>query len=210
MRGLIEGLETPLPVLATLPAIYQDDPFTNRFSVAFDDALASVILTLDNLDAYVDPALAPHDFLEWLAGWVGFPIGEIWPEDRARDLVAHAVELYRWRGTVKGLRDLLTVYTGLEPEIVDTGGVRWATTSGGAASGWSAPPPAGRPAAQKSKSKGKPTKASADTGGGRPPAPHLTVRVRVPKGSETEVRQLEALIHAAKPAHVPHTLEVRG
>ena len=206
MRGLIEGLETPFPLLATLPAIYQEDPFTARLSVAFDDVLASVILTLDNLDAYVDPALAPRDFVEWLAGWVGFPIGETWPEDRSRELVARAVDLYRWRGTVKGLRDLLTVYMGIEPEIIETGGVSWSTASGG-----DQPSPAhtagGKKAKGRQRSATKVKPSSNDAGGGAAAA-HLTVRVRAPKGTAVDVRQLEALVRAAKPAHVPHTLDV--
>lgn len=205
MRGLIEGLEMPFPVLGALPAIYLDDPFTARFSLAFDDSLASVILTLDNLGSYVDPALAPRDFVEWLAGWVGFPIGETWPEDRSRELVANAVELYRWRGTVKGLRDLLAVYTGIEPEVIDTGGVTWTRTPGDVAAA-----SARRTPTKKSRGKTKaPSGASAISGDETAPAPNLVVRVRVPKGSTVDVRQLEALINAAKPAHVPHTLEVR-
>ena len=208
MRGLIEGLETPFPLLASLPGIYQDDPFTARFSASFDDVLASVILTLDNLDAYADPALAPPDFVEWLAGWVGFPIGESWPEDRSRELVAQAVELYRWRGTVKGLRDLLTVYTGIDPEIVDTGGATWSTTSGGSADP-SVPPSDRRPGGKKPKGRAA-SRAKAPSEPDRPPSPHLVVRVRVPKGGGVDVRQLEALIRAAKPAHVPHTLEVQA
>lgn len=210
MRGLIEGLESPAPLVANLPAIYQEDPLTGRFTLAFDDALATVILTLDNLDAYADPALAPRDFVDWLAGWVGFPIGEAWPEERSRQLIAEAVELYRWRGTIRGLRALLAVYTGLEPEVTDTGAVTWTTTPGG--DGSEARPPAAKPAgARRATGKARAKARSATTGAEAAAgevAPHLLVRVRAPKAGGVDVRQLEALILAAKPAHVPHTLEL--
>ena len=84
MRGLIDGLDNPHPMLATLPALYHEDDFATRLTTVFDDVLAPVVSTLDNLDAYADPRLAPRDFVEWLAAWVGFPIGETWPDDRAR------------------------------------------------------------------------------------------------------------------------------
>ena len=204
MRGLIEGLQSPCPIVTGLPAIYQEDPFTGRLTAAFDDVLASVILTLDNLDAYVDPALAPRDFVEWLAGWVGFPIGETWPEDRSRELVARAVELYRWRGTVKGLRDLLAVYTGIEPEVVDTGSVTWRIPSPGQRKSSSR-----RSGGHKEAKDDRPAKGGGKAEDGGPATPHLLVRVRVADPGAVDVRQLEALILAAKPAHVPHTLEVR-
>lgn len=195
MRGLIEGLENPHPMLGALPAVYHEDSFTRRLTHVFDDALAPIIGVLDNLDAYVDPAIAPRDFVEWLAGWVGFPVGETWPEDRSRQLVAHAVALYRWSGTVHGLKELLRIYAGVEPEVTDSGGVTWSTTPGGAG--------AEKPGANsKKKGKGKAAETTSE--------PHLRVRVRAKGRGGVDARQLEALINAVKPAHVPHTLEVLG
>ena len=114
MRGLIDGLGNPHPLLGALPAVYHEDDFTWRFIAAFDDALAPIISTLDNLEAYVDASIAPRDFVDWLAAWVGFPVGETWPEDRSRELVRTATEMYRWSGTVHGLKLLLRTYAGIE------------------------------------------------------------------------------------------------
>ena len=128
MRGMIDGLESPHPLGPTLPAVFQDDDFAQRFTAAFDDALAPVFATLDNVDSYVDPKVAPDDFVEWLSGWVGLALDATWPADRRRELVARAVELYQWRGTARGLAAHVAVYTGSEPQVVDNGGVSWSTT----------------------------------------------------------------------------------
>jgi hypothetical protein len=58
-----------------------------------------------------------------MAGWVGIELDEGWPIDRRRAVVATAVEMYRLRGTVAGLRANLQVLTGGSVEIADSGGV---------------------------------------------------------------------------------------
>src|SRR4030088_409600 len=111
MRGLIE-METPHPLASYLPAIYHEDGLYLRFVSAFDTALAPVFARLDNLDAYLDPRLTPPDFLEWLAGWVGFALDERWPLEKRRAFVLHAVDLYRRRGTVRGLEAHIGIVSG--------------------------------------------------------------------------------------------------
>ena len=130
MRGTVDGLRSPVPIVGQLPGIYQDDQFTQDFTGGLDDVLAPVFATLDNIDAYVDPWLAPEDFLQWLAGWMGVVIDEGWPLDRSRAFIASIGELYRWRGTMRGLRAELAIYTGGDVEINDSGGVAWSLTPG--------------------------------------------------------------------------------
>ena len=65
-RGLVRMLISPHPLADALPALFQEDGFTQRFMSAFDAALAPVFATLDNLPTYFDPWLTPPDFLEWL------------------------------------------------------------------------------------------------------------------------------------------------
>src|SRR5512139_3340989 len=130
MRGMVPGLTTATPVLDLLPAIYQEDSFTERFVGGFDDVLAPILATLDCLVSYFDPHLAPEDFLDWMAGWVGIEMEEGWGIERKRAVVATAVEMYRMRGTVAGLRANLQVLTGGRVEIADSGGVGWSKDPG--------------------------------------------------------------------------------
>jgi hypothetical protein len=53
----------------------------------------------------------------------GIELDATWPEERRRALVANALELGRWRGTVLGLAMLVELYTGGPAEIVDGGAV---------------------------------------------------------------------------------------
>ena len=179
MRGLIERelpFESPYPLGLMLPALYHEDDLAQRFTAALDDVLLPVLVTLDSLEAYIDPDLTPADFLEWLGSWVGMAIDETWPLERQRAVVAQAVELYRWRGTIRGIRALVAVFTGIEPEIGETGGVAWSGVPGGSIPG------------------------EADA--------RMTVRVRVADPKAVDVARLDAIVAAAKPAHVAHEVEV--
>ena len=129
-RGLVRTLSSPHPLGEALPALFQEDGFTQRFMSAFDSSLAPIFATLDNLTAYLDPWLAPPDFLEWLGSWFGLVLDEAWSVDRRRAVLANAFEFYRMRGTVKGLKAQVETLTGGTAEIIDTGGVATSTKAG--------------------------------------------------------------------------------
>lgn len=131
MRTSIENLPTPHPIGERLPGVYLDDDFTNRLTGAFDAVLAPVMVTLDCFADYLDPRLAPEDLVEWLAGWVAFPVDESWSVAQRRELVANAVELHRWRGTKRGLAAHVRLLTGGEVDIADSGVCAWSDRAGG-------------------------------------------------------------------------------
>ena len=176
MRTLLPGLLSPHPLGSALPALYAGDDFAQRFTTAFDDSLAPVLSTLDNLERYFDPTLAPADFVEWLAHWVGTSLDENWPDERRRLAVARATALHRRRGTIAGLAEQVSLATGGDAEVVDNGGVAWSAAPGTALPG--------------------------------SVALHLTVRVRVADPATVDAGRVDALVRQAKPAHVPHTVEV--
>jgi phage tail-like protein len=136
MRGLIPGLASPAPFLQRLPGVYQDvrdDDFLPRFIRAFDDTIAPAISTLDNLAAYVDPTLAPNDFVDWLAGWVDVAPDGGWSLEQRRAIVRHAVAVHRGAGTLEGIRQAVRLAAGPQAGVVveDSGGVAWSQTPGG-------------------------------------------------------------------------------
>jgi phage tail-like protein len=67
--------------------------------------------------ALQDNERTPPAFLQWLAGWVALTLREDWDELRKRDLIAKAVQLYRLRGTKRGVEEFLRIYTRLGVEI---------------------------------------------------------------------------------------------
>ncbi len=180
MRGTIEDLASPHPLGFLLPALYHDNDIAQRFTGALDVVLAPVLATLDSSDAYVDPRLAPLDFVAWLADWVGVELDASWPEERQRALVARAADLFAWRGTVRGVAEAVAIYTGVLPEILETGATAWTGT----------PPPAGELPGS--------------------PAGQLVVRVHVtPGAAETiDLARLDRLVEGAKPAHIAHRVEI--
>ncbi|EIV92958.1 phage tail protein [Frankia sp. QA3] len=173
MRGSVAGLDTPFPLAAGVPGVLLGVGTLDALLAAFDEVLAPVLATLDSFDAYLDPRLAPADFLGWLAGWVGLAVDGGWSVERTRAVLAEVPELLRWRGTARGVAAAVRVLAGVEAEVVDSGGVSWSPRPQGPA-----------------------------PGGG---APRLVVRV--PAGSD--LRAVETAVLAAKPAHVPHRVQVR-
>jgi phage tail-like protein len=125
MRGLLPAVPSPHRIGETLPGIYQDDDFVQRFCRGLDEVLAPVLVTLDSLPAYLDPGTAPEDVLAWLAGWVGMALDGDSDQRRRRVLVASAVELHRLRGTAAGIRRAVAVVFDVEPEIVESGAATW-------------------------------------------------------------------------------------
>ncbi|WP_086565697.1 phage tail protein [Streptomyces africanus] len=129
-RAAVAGLPSRYPIGEQLPALYAEDDFAQRFTAGLDTVLAPVFATLDNLPAYLDPRVAPPDFLAWLASWVGAAHDPQWPVERRREAVARAVELHRWRGTRRGLVEALRLALGVHAEVTGDGGAVWSNTPG--------------------------------------------------------------------------------
>ncbi|HEY0638296.1 MAG TPA: phage tail protein [Pseudonocardiaceae bacterium] len=130
MRASVADHPISVPIGTMLPSVYQtEDEFLMRFTSGLDDVIAPVVSTLDCLSAYVDPMLAPPDFLDWLGNWVGLE-ATFGDSDvaRMRLAVAEAVRLFRLRGTPAGLRAHLELLTGGQVRIADSGGVAVSTT----------------------------------------------------------------------------------
>lgn len=123
MRTAIDDLTTPHPLGERMPGVYVDDDFTQRFTQALDEVLAPVFTVLDCFAAYLDPRLAPDDFVDWLACWVALDLDESWSAAQRRELVARAVRLHRFRGTRRGLAEHVWLLTGGRVDVADSGGV---------------------------------------------------------------------------------------
>jgi phage tail-like protein len=121
LRTELAGLPSPHPIGERLPAVYAEDTFVQNFTAALDEVLAPVFVTLDCFSSYLDPGLAPADFIDWLATWVALQVDEDWSQARRRELVANAVELHRWRGTCRGLAAHVRLLTGGDVQVIDSG-----------------------------------------------------------------------------------------
>jgi phage tail-like protein len=124
-----EGTEVTIWVarrgyLEHLPAIYRRSDAVGRNLVrdlcfVFEHMFDSIEKNLVDGWRFYDPHVAPMEFLDWLSGWTAFTLDLDWPEAQKRALVKRAVDLYRIRGTKRGLTLFLKLFTGHEPEIVE-------------------------------------------------------------------------------------------
>lgn len=176
MRGSIDGLGSSTPIGSMLPAVFADDDLAQRFVGGLDDVLAPILSVLDCLDSYFTPSLAPVDFTQWLAGWVGAETDGTEPEARLRAAVAAAAYLHRVRGTRRGLSEAVRLVFGVIPEITESG-----------AASWDARPLGPVP-------------------GERRPGLHVTLRL--PHPTPADEHRLDSLVAAARPAHMPYTVQV--
>ena len=110
--------------LEHLPAIYRRSDAIGRNLVRdvcwlFEHMFDSVSGNLDDGWRFYDPHVSPVDFLDWLAQWTAFTLDLDWPEPEKRALIKRAVDLYRIRGTKRGLILFLKLFTGHEPDIAE-------------------------------------------------------------------------------------------
>lgn len=105
--------------LEHLPGIYQENDFLGRFLLIFEHILSPLDRTAGSVANFFDPSLTPPDFLPWLGSWLGLVIDPRMPEENRREILRAAPELYRWRGTKRGLREFIRLCTGIEPEVIE-------------------------------------------------------------------------------------------
>lgn len=112
----------------SLPEIYRADGkagYLYRLLSLFGDVLQDLEWQIDGLHNHLDPAYTRSDLLAWLASWVALTLDETWPESRRRELIRNAVNLYKWRGTIKGIKTFVEIYTGVRPEILEPFRTGW-------------------------------------------------------------------------------------
>ena len=103
--------------LKHLPAAFQENEFLGRMLLIFETIWEPLEQRQDHFPMYFDPRTCPASFIPWFASWLGLTVDPHWPEDRRRELLAEATELYRWRGTPYGLTRMIEVCTGLTPTV---------------------------------------------------------------------------------------------
>jgi phage tail-like protein len=121
-----------------VPALFHEDPLFLGLCAAFDELLGPAVTALDCFAAYLDPWLAPSDFLGWLGTLIGVSASTAstagpQASDQQRALIAGAVRAYRARGTAAGLRDVVAAAAQVPADhvnVTESGAVTWSDTPG--------------------------------------------------------------------------------
>lgn len=98
-----------------------DADFLQRFLAPAEGMLHELDDRAARRELLVDPSTVPQEALHWLASFAGLALDRRWPEPARRTLVASAYRLFRRRGTLASLTEMLGIYLGREPVIVE----RW-------------------------------------------------------------------------------------
>ena len=77
--------------------------FLERYLAIAEGVMTQIEDSIARADLLSRPATVPEEGLEWLAGWLGLALEPTWNEAQRRRFLAHAMTLYRWHGTQRGL-----------------------------------------------------------------------------------------------------------
>ena len=109
-----------------LPSIYRksdaETHFLERYLAIFQTFFEELDERLRTITECFDPEnseFADGEFLEFIAGWLDTFDPSLWSEEKLRIFLLNAVRLYRQRGTRAGISEILKLYTGEEPYIVE-------------------------------------------------------------------------------------------
>lgn len=104
-----------------LPEIYggEESGFTRRFLSIFQRIYERFNEKIGDLPLKFDIRKTDRDMLVTLAQWIGLRCADSFDEERLRRLLTAASELQSRIGTAGGLKDIVELYTGVRPIILE-------------------------------------------------------------------------------------------
>jgi phage tail-like protein len=108
-----------------LPVGMAQDPFLVRFVGLIQQVAGGMLDHLDDMPHLGDVTVTPEPMVRYLGSWVGLEwVEPTLPARTQRELVLGYAGLLQWRGTSKGLQQLLVLITGdSTARVTDSGGV---------------------------------------------------------------------------------------
>lgn len=109
--------------LKYLPEIYEQDEksasFLERYLGIFQSIYEDMTDKIEELPFLLNPWAAASEQLQWMSQWLAVENQELWTQGQLRFLLANGVRLYQYRGTVGYMKEILRLYTGKEPYIIE-------------------------------------------------------------------------------------------
>jgi phage tail-like protein len=101
-----------------LPSIYQEEGgFLDRFTRLLFAQYLDVEHDIEQASFSFDPRVASVKDIRWLAAVIGTPHINLWPIERLREVLIKRT--YTRKGTAAGLTELLEIFTGIRPYLVE-------------------------------------------------------------------------------------------
>jgi phage tail-like protein len=109
--------------LRYLPPVYQEDPasrdFLERFLSLFETLFKNLEQEIEDVPQLFDIKATPEGFLPWLSTWLGAIRDENWEDERWKEFLTRAIPLYKQRGTRAGLSEIIKIFMGVYPIIIE-------------------------------------------------------------------------------------------
>ena len=107
-----------------LPVSLVDDDFLVRFLSIFQEVAETVFHQIDTMPHMFDPTVAPDAMVRQMGHWIGVDaIDPSLADHLQRRLVIESAKLLPWRGTRRGMQQLLEVISDGSVTVTDSGGV---------------------------------------------------------------------------------------
>lgn len=114
--------------LRMLPAVYSTDAggrdFNERLLSLFDAMRDEIKGEIRALGSVIDPrttdAASKRDFLDWLGTWFNLELYRVWPVERRRAVLHRAGDLFKLRGTARGIELFVQLALGRKITIVES------------------------------------------------------------------------------------------
>lgn len=118
-------IEFPLEsILEYLPAFYREDKtnfkFLSRFLGIFQSLIYDLQYEIDSVSKHFDVDFAEGDFLLWLSQWVAVEYPLMWDKEKRKIFIKNSFRFYQKKGTKECLEDVLELYLGQKPKIMET------------------------------------------------------------------------------------------
>jgi phage tail-like protein len=118
--------------LRRLPRIFsreeKDASFMRRYLAIVEGFAGEIEARAVDRNVLLAPRAAPDEALPWLASFLGLVLDERWARaprsggktrDARRDIIEMAAWLFKYRGTVKGLRRFIELYVGVDVVLLE-------------------------------------------------------------------------------------------
>ncbi len=107
-----------------LPQLFQesttgDNQLLHEFMWIFQQMHDQISGVIDRVPELFRPLDTDERFLPWLASWIALHLETDWPVEKKRRWLRKAPALYSIRGTRLAMLELLEMYVGVRPEIVE-------------------------------------------------------------------------------------------
>jgi len=111
-------------LLNQLPAAMLGEDFFVRFVRIFQEQAGTLLAHADNVPYLADRTITPPAMIRFMSQWLGLAgIDDSFSDLQQRQILTTAGATLQWRGTTKGLRLMLELFSGGPVTVSEGGGV---------------------------------------------------------------------------------------